>query len=90
MPKGGRVVAIAGLILAAIALVALLLTGLLGFPSLVVALVSSFAGLVLSALGYRSPSARTLALVGLVLSLIEVALVVLFLLVVTPVSVHSQ
>jgi hypothetical protein len=90
--REGKGVALAGLILAVAALAVLLLTPLAGIPAFVVALICSLAGLVLSALGYRSPSARTLARVGLVLSLIEVVLVVLFLLLGTPVSMqfHHQ
>lgn len=89
-PSGGRGVALAGLILAVAALVALLTAARVGLPALLVALVSALAGLVLSALGHRSPPAKTLARVGLILSLIEVMLMVLFILLVIPASVQRH
>ena len=90
LPGGGRGLALAGLILAVAALVVLLLTPWVGLPALVATLICSLAGLLLSALGYRSPSARPIARVGLVLSLVEIVLVLLFLLLVTPVNVQRQ
>jgi hypothetical protein len=88
--REGKGVALAGLILAVAALVVLLLTPLVGVPALVVAFICSLAGLGLSAVGYRSPSARPIARVALVLALIEVVLVVLLLLLATPVSIQSH
>jgi hypothetical protein len=88
--SSARVLARAGIVFAVAALVALLLTALVGTPALVVALVCALVGAVLSGLAYRSQAERALALVGLVPSIIEVIVVIAVLLLVTPTSVHRQ
>ena len=88
--SSARLLARAGIVFAAAALVALLLTAFVGMPAVLVALVCALVGAVLSGLAYRSPTERALALVGLVPSVTEVVIVILVLLLVTPTSVHRQ
>lgn len=85
---GGNGLGIAGFILAIVSLLAAVSIALFGERALLVALISALAGIILSALGCRSASGRTLAMVGLVISGAVFVVLGLFLLVTTPVSVQ--
>ena len=80
----------AGVIFAAVALLAILLAAFLGMPALIVGLICAVAGTILPGLAYRTPTERASALVGLVPSVTEVVVVIVVLLLVTPTSVHRS
>lgn len=89
-PRPDKGLAIAGLVLATVSLLASLFIFRFGFGALIVALISSVAGIVLSALGYRSLSGRTIAIIGLVVSIVVFVLLVLLILLLTPVRVERH
>lgn len=91
--ESSRVVPVAGLVFAIVSFLAVpffVLLGVLinaffpnqgsplGFVGVFVGIVSSIVGVILSALGLRSPSRRGVAIVGLTLSIVMLVLLVLF------------
>ena len=91
-PRPSTGLAIAGLIFAIVSLLAAPFFFLIGafFIGLFVGIASSIVGMILSALGLRSPSRRALAIVGLSLSIVVFVLLVLLILYLTPVRVERH
>lgn len=99
--ESSQVLAVAGLVFALVSLLAVPCFFLIGafFPpqgaglrylGLLVGIVSSLLGVILSALGLRAPSRRALAIVGLTLSIVVLVLLVLLMLYLIPVTGGSH